>query len=204
MPFATAAIVLSCSVAVLGHAREYDYPPPHLPMFVAGSRLLNDRHFKKHHEKHRPFLAMYYAHNLDDCRAFLREWRDAVEELERELGEATVENRLVAVDCNRADSQNLCKDFRWHRCPSLKWFEKVTPHKAPHHFIHEVLEADGYSRTKEGIKRFVHDHKGLLAPPDPDDDSNEAAMYDLGEDEEINLDAMHEDDFDEGVEEDEL
>ena len=41
-------------------------------------------------------------------------------------------------------------------------------------------------------------------PAGVDDDSNEAAMYDLGEDEEINLDAMHEDDFDEGVEEDEL
>ena len=97
----------------------------------------------------------------------------------------------------RRDSAELCRDFHWHRCPMLKWFERVTPHKLPHHFIREVLEADGYTRTKEGIKRFVHDHKDLMQPPDADDDSDEAALYDLGEGEEINLDAIREDDFDE-------
>ena len=144
-----------------------------------------------------PFLAMYYRGDDDDCRAYLREWREAAEELKAELGEATVMNRLVAVDCNRRDSTELCRDFRWHRCPMLKWFERVTPHKAPHHVIREVLEADGYTRTKEGIKRFVHDHKDLMQPPDADDDSDEAALHDLGEGEEINLDAIREDDFDE-------
>jgi len=192
-----AAIALSCAVSVRGgHGREYDHPPPHLPTFVSGTLLLNDRHFKKHHEKHRPFLALYYASNIDECRAFLNEWRDAVVELDQEFGAATVLNRLVAIDCNRQDSQELCKDFNWHRCPTLKSFEVITPHKAPHHFIREMLEGDGYTRTKEGIIRFVHDHPGLMRKPDSDDDSVQASMYDLGEDEELNLDAMREEEFD--------
>ena len=189
------AYFIAIGTAVVdAHPREWDFPPKHFPMFVAGTRLLTDLHFKAHHEKHRPFLAMYYRHNDDACRAFLREWRDAVHELTEELGKDTIDNRLVAIDCNRIDSEELCKGVRFHRCPTLKWFEEITPHKAPRHFIKEVLEADGYTRTKEGVKRFVHDHKGLMRPPDRDDDSNEAAMYDPVEGEEINLDAIREED----------
>ena len=183
-----------------GHAQNLGFPPHHLPMYVAGTRLLCDRHFKKHHEKHRPFLAMFYRHNDDECLAFLHEWGDAVTELKQELGKATIDNRLVAVDCGRGDSKELCKNFRSHRCPSLTLYEEVTPHKAPHHFIREVYAAQlgGLGYTKEGVKHFVHEHKELFRPPDEDDDSDEAAMVDLRDGEELNLDAMREDDFEEG------